>query len=61
MADGCQIVEIELEEGDYNLFWHLRLDEAIERKEIDWNELFEKKPYQLKEQLDIVPKWYRNR
>jgi len=59
--NGCQIVEIELEEGDYNLFWHLRLDEAIERKEIDWNELFEKKPYQLKEQLDIVPKWYRNR
>ena len=58
---GCQIVEIELAEGDYNLFWHFRLDEAIERMEIDWREIFEKTPYQLKEQLDIVPKWYRNR
>ncbi|MCX6244707.1 MAG: hypothetical protein NTU98_08380 [Bacteroidetes bacterium] len=58
--NGCQFVEIELAEGDYNLFWHLRLDEAIEKKEVDWDDLFEKSAYQLKEQLDVIPKWYRN-
>ena len=57
---GCQTVVIELAEGDYNLFWHFRLDEAIERMEIDWREIFEKTPYQLKEELDIIPKWYRD-
>jgi len=58
--NGCQIVEIELAEGNYNLFWHLRLDEALEKKEVDWDDLFEKSTYQLKEQLDVIPKWYRD-
>jgi hypothetical protein len=59
--NGCQTVVIELDQGDYNLFWHLRLDEAIERMEIDWREIFEKTPHQLKEQLDVIPKWYRDK
>lgn len=54
--NGCQLIEIELAEGDYNLFWHFRLDEAVEKKEIHWTEVFDKKPYQLKEKLGITPK-----
>lgn len=58
--NGYQIVEIELDKGDYNLFWHYRLDEASERMEIHWRELLESSDSQLKEKLGAIPQWYRN-
>jgi hypothetical protein len=59
LRNGSQCVEIEVAEGDYNLFWHLRLDEAIEREEIHWRELFDLTPSQLKDKLEVTPKWRR--
>jgi len=60
LRNGYQMVEIELAEGDYNLFWHLRLDEAIAREEIHWREVFDKTTDQLKDKLEVTPKWRRN-
>jgi hypothetical protein len=55
---GCQTIEIELADGDYNLFWHLRLDEALEKMQIDWREAFWGNDYELKKKLGVIPKWY---
>ena len=60
LRNGYQIVEIELAEGDYNLFWHLRLDEAIAKEEIHWREVVDKTTDQLKDKLEVTPKWRRN-
>ena len=55
--NGVQIITIHLKEGFYNLFWHFRLDEAEERMEIDFRDRYEKTDYQLKKELDVIPKW----
>jgi hypothetical protein len=55
--NGIQVITIHLKEGFYNLFWHFRLDEAEERMEIDFRDRYEKTDYQLKKELDIIPKW----
>lgn len=52
-----QVITIHLKQGFYNLFWHIRLDEAEERMEIDFRDRFEKTDYQLKKELDVIPKW----
>ena len=59
LRNGHQRVEIEVTEGEYNLFWHLRLDEAIAREEIHWRELWDLSTSQLKDKLEITPKWKR--
>jgi hypothetical protein len=55
--NGKQVITVHLKEGFYNLFWHFRLDEAEERMEIDFRDRFEKTDYQLKKELDVIPKW----
>ena len=55
--NGKQVITIHLKQGFYNLFWHFRLDEAEERMEIDFRDRFEKTDYQLKKELDVIPKW----
>ncbi len=55
--NGRQVITIHLKQGFYNLFWHFRLDEAEERMEIDFRDRFEKTDYQLKKELDVIPKW----
>ena len=51
------VIYIKLEHGDYNLFWHFRLDEALERHEIHWRDVWEKESYELKRILQVTPKW----
>ncbi len=46
-----QIIEIELEGGDYNLFWHIRKDEAMEKREIPFMHFYEKDDYSLREEI----------
>lgn len=58
---GIQSVEIELEEGEYNLFWHLRRDEAFLKEEINPFNRYEFSVSELKEKLGFIPSWKKKR
>lgn len=55
--NGTQTVEIELEEGDYNLFWHFRRDEGFLKDELDPFDRFDLSETELREKLGIIPYW----
>ena len=46
-----QKIEVNLKGGHYNLYWHLRKDEAIEKGEIPRMALFDKDDYVLKREI----------
>lgn len=52
--NGKIIIKIHCKEGDYNLFWHYRLDEAVEKREIGLYDLWHKLDYQLKKDLGVI-------
>lgn len=53
LNDGNQEVNICLEPGTYNLFWHFRKDQAEEEGEITFNDKMDMSDYQLKRKLKI--------
>jgi len=55
--DNKQIIRIDLKPFKYNLYWHYRLDEAVERREISEFEYIELDEYSLKKRLGVTPKW----
>lgn len=46
-----QKIEVDLKGGDYNLFWHYRLDEALEKREIAPFAIYDKEDYILKREI----------
>ena len=54
--DGRQSIYIKLNSGLYNLFWHFRKDEAIEKEELAFNDFYKLHDYELKRKLG-VKKW----
>lgn len=56
---GIQIVEINLEEGEYNLFWKFRLDEALEKEELNWRDRLDKTEDELRVQLGVKPREHK--
>lgn len=46
-----QTIEVHLNGGDYNLYWHNRKDEAIEKREIPLMDFYDKDDYVLREEI----------
>ena len=46
-----QKIEVQLKGGDYNLFWHLRKDEALAKGEIPPFAIYDKEDYVLKKEI----------
>jgi hypothetical protein len=53
MEDQKQIIEIKIAEGWYNLYWHFRLDQAVEEGEVNLEDKYTMKDYELKRILQI--------
>lgn len=51
------IVDIKLQVGSYNLFWHFRKHEALEKGEISFHDYFNKSDWQLKEDIGVTKRW----
>lgn len=49
--DNLQIVEIQLTKGFYNLYWHLRKDQALEENEVSLKDFFNLNEYDLKKKI----------
>lgn len=48
-----QRIEIYLKAGNYNSYWHYRLDKALELREVGYGELYDSYEYQIKERLGL--------
>ena len=53
LIDGKQIINIHLNNGFYNLFWHFRKDEAEVKREVSFHDLIHLPEYSLKEKLGL--------
>ncbi len=51
--DGKQIVHFSLKRGMYNLYWHIRKDEAEIKREVSLNDLFDLEDYELQKKLGL--------
>jgi hypothetical protein len=55
--DHKQIIIIYLKSGIFNSYWHNRIHEAKEKRELSWNDFYDLSDYQLKREL--MPRYYQ--
>lgn len=51
--DSKTVVDIRLKVGSYNLYWHFRKHEALEKREISFHDYYDKSDWELKRELGI--------
>lgn len=49
------VVYVRLKGGNYNLWWHIRKDEAKAKNKISWHDLHHLDDWELKNRLSIPP------